>query len=212
MRDAIRCEGEVARLQLGDARGEQHLEIGSLHLHRRRGALLGLVFARRLAHAGAGAQCRHEATALEERLRQVGVERVRVRLVEQLANGLTARTLVDVRVGAIEPQLRQHVRTRIGELRVGDVALCGGESDLVALSNTKLHSLIEREANGVRGASARGAGAEHANGVRAGLGREGAADEKKGEHDKRSRPPHGEAAKVMHHENIRFPARDRWRP
>ena len=98
-----RARARLRVLQLGDARREQRLEVGALHVQRDVGALLALVVARRLAQRRSPARVADdEPAALEERLREVGVDGVGVRLVEHRAHGLAARTLVHVRVGAVE--------------------------------------------------------------------------------------------------------------
>ena len=192
LRDAIGRERDVAFLQLGDARGEERLEVGALHLQRHVRPLLLLVLPRGLARLVRGTRGGDESAALKQRLREVGVERVGVRLIEHRADRLAARALVDVRIAAGEAELRQHVGARIGELRVGDVDLGVGQADLVALAKSHRHRLLERQTKRVARREERC------------LCVESVANDQKGERDGASRPPNERAAKALHQENIRL--------
>ncbi len=145
-----RSELKIGPLELDHPLGQQGKEIGALHLDGEQRVLLLCVEAARLGEASGGPRRGDEAPALEERLREVGVERVGVRLAEHRVDGGAARVLERATKSAADPQLREQERAGRVELRLCDVRLRRAEPHLVADAQARGHRVLERQPERIR--------------------------------------------------------------
>src|SRR6185295_8583251 len=89
---------------------EQGFEVAALNVERYLGSGLCLIEPRGVSYRRRRARAGDDLATLKERLRQLCVRRVGVGLVEDCADSARSRALNDVRLAAIEPELRQSGR------------------------------------------------------------------------------------------------------
>src|SRR5665647_814125 len=151
-----RRECQIPVLEFGHAIGEEHLEICALDLQRELRALLALVEPRSLAKLIRRARRRDEPAALKQRLGEVEIAGVGVRLIELRADRLASRALVHMQVRSIQPKLRKEVGSSAPVQCVGDIHLRGGNAHLVTLPHGDRHGISERQPKRVAGPKSEG--------------------------------------------------------
>ncbi len=162
LRQARGRELQVRLLQLGHALGEQCAEIRALDFDREeRPALLGVELGG-FREAGGCARGGVQSPALKQRLRQIRVGRVGVRLAEHRIHRARAGVVEGATEGAVDAQLRHHRGARGIQLGVGNIGLRGRETNLVADAQSGrdgfLQGKAQRICSGQRALSKRGNG------------------------------------------------------
>ena len=139
-------EREVPNLDLVQAIAQQRQEVRALNVDRDAAPDFGLLEPRGAPSVGRSARAGEDPAALKDRLREVDVRVVRERLAEHRADDIGAGVLDDLRVRAVESELREPGRACRRDLRLGDVELRGGEAGLVTLADGTRDCLLDGQA------------------------------------------------------------------